>query len=91
MEINLGDVSLTIVRKGRALDGYGSEKVIGMEITIPDDLPMDKQERARIWIHALLESVSVSHLLYGWKHDDIEIVESPLAIALVALGWDPPD
>lgn len=91
MEIPLpGDVALTITRKGRSLDGYGTEKVTAMEITIPEDLPADAEERGRIWLHALLESISVSHLLYGWKHDDVEIAERPLAKALLALGWIPP-
>ena len=66
------------------------ERVIGVEICLPDDLPPEPLDRAQVYVHAILEALSLSHLNYSLKHTDIEMLEEPLARIMVALDWIPP-
>jgi len=91
MEINLGDgVKAVLLRRGSFLNNWGNERVTEVEICLPDNLPPEPLDRAQVYVHAILEALSLSHLNYSLKHSDIEILEEPMARLLVALGWTPP-
>ena len=91
MEINLGDgVKAVLLRRGSFLNNWGMERVTEVEICLPDDLPPEPLDRAQVYVHAILEACSLTFLNYGLSHQDIEILEEPVARIMVALSWVPP-
>jgi len=90
-EIDLGGgVTCSLKRRGSFLNSWGTERVTEIEICLPENLPPEPLDRAQVYVHAILEALSLSHLNYSLKHSDIEILEEPMARLLVAFEWTPP-
>ncbi|MBU0778287.1 hypothetical protein KKH23_06870 [Patescibacteria group bacterium] len=91
MEIDLGDgAKLEVVFEGQMADGKAHACVFGMRVVLPTNLPTEPLDRARFYLHEILEALSLGYLKYSLGHKDIERIETPLAATLIALGWNPP-
>ncbi len=88
-QIDAGGLKLTIKTDPELTETMGEAHVTAGEITLSERWLTDNRMLARVLIHELLEICSLSLLCYSLKHDDIEIIEGPLADALLSLGWKP--